>query len=110
MAHERKKTVIPRGRGNIACQQIDHSYPVARLNPARVKKAKNGGRVNEISVVEVVVVQSDVTAKSRGIPDQGAPITVVIKHTGALVVGGAVEPVLQLVLQARLETIQCCCV
>src|SRR5262245_11963009 len=102
MAHEWKKTVISRWRGNVACQQIDHSSPVARLNPVWIKKAKNGGRVNEVSVVEMVVVESDVTAKSRGIPDQGAPSAVVIKHAGALVVGGAVEPGLQLVLQARL--------
>ena len=59
-----------------------------------------------VPIVKRVVIQSDIAAKSRRIPDESAPIAVVIKYTGGLVVSRPAEPVLQLVLKAGLKIVQ----
>ena len=63
--------------------------------------------MNPVSVVKVVIVQCHVAAKGAGISDKRSPVAVVVEHIGVLVIGGAVEPILQLVLQAGLQIIGC---
>src|SRR5205807_9314739 len=74
------------------------------------EKTKDRRRMDPVSIMEMVIVEGDVAAKGRWIPDQGTPISVVIKNVAGLIVGGAVEPELQLVLEAALEVVQCGCV
>src|SRR5437762_13806113 len=66
--------------------------------------------MNPVSIMEMVIVDCDVAAKGRRIPDQRAPIPVVVEDVAGLIVGCAVEPELQLVLQAALEVVQGGCV
>src|SRR5205085_752602 len=104
--HEREETVIAYGSGDIAAQQADHSAPIIQLNPAWVKESQDGRRVDPVAVMKMVIVQSNVAAECARISDERAPIAVVVKHLARLVVGCAIEPVLQLVLQADLQTAQ----
>src|SRR5215472_3395968 len=59
-----------------------------------------------VPIVKRMVIQSDIATKSRRISDQSAPISVVIKYIGGLVVSRPAEPVLQLILKASLKIVQ----
>jgi len=107
VAQERKHGVVAHRSSDITSQQVDHAAPVVRLNPGGVQQTHDGSGVNPVSVVKVVIVQCHVAAKGGGISDKSSPVAVVIEHIGVLVIGGAVEPILQLVLQAGLQIIGC---
>src|SRR5215831_14567518 len=66
--------------------------------------------MNPVTVVEMVIVEGNVAPKGSGISNQRAPIAVVVKNIGILVVGGSIEPVLQLVLQAGLHAVERRCI
>src|SRR5580704_9386045 len=110
VTQEGKHAIIPHWGCNITSQQVDHVTPTGQLNPAWVKQAQNGRCVDPISVMEMMIVERSIRAKSSRVPDQGAPVIVVVKHVSALVVGRAVVPVLQLILEAALQAVQRGCV
>ena len=93
VAQEREARVVAHGVGGVLDEHLDERRPPFR--PGGVVARDGGGRLHEVAVVEVVIVERGVRVVARRHAHERGPRLVVIEQLGRL----AVEPVLQLVLE-----------
>src|SRR4051812_46386360 len=93
-----KQGIVAVWTGDVAYQQVYHCPPMCVAGPLRIAAGDLRGGADEVTVMEMMIVQFVVASVTGGKADQGSPTGIVIEQStvllAALLIGGR-EPLLE---------------